>query len=146
MTECFLGASILYNRLVASSGCQIKSKKRGECKKAPHGVQHLRCGAASSSLATLVRKFPRVLPRDILAHIARIIRLSVLLDVNENGVSFIASECAAVEPILSFHGRARNSGTRDESLVQRTVGRCHLKSRYLPSRYLQYPETIDWSF
>lgn len=39
----------------------------------------------------------RVLPQDILAHIARIIRLSVLYDMNENGVSFIANECA-IEP------------------------------------------------
>lgn len=72
-------------------------------------------GASNFPSATLVRGSSRLLhalllalPRDILAHIARIIRLSVLHDVNENGVSFIASECAAVKPILSFHARARN--------------------------------------
>lgn len=76
-----------------------------------------RCSAGSTHARRRTSR-ARLLPRDILAHIARIIRLNVLLDVNENGVSFIASECAAEPrscPVLARAEIRRGTSQRTDS-------------------------------
>ena len=68
--------------------------------------QHLLSDATSMRHSTFIAGFSCLLPRDILVHIARIIRLNVLLDVNENGARLSRANASRSCPVLA---RARNS-------------------------------------
>lgn len=121
-----------------------RDRQNKKVKKAPFASCRI-CNEAPTASRSSEDSPARVLPQNILAHIARIIRLSVLYDVNENGVSFIAIEyaielsrtersCLFLARVKISRGTGRVSQWTDnrQMLLEKSLRCiCYLSSRYL---------------